>query len=92
MDIKLDFDPTEIAEKMHEAIINSTFKDIFSKAVTDECKRLTEGQWNAQTIIQNAVRNYIEITIRAMLNSEYNEQIEDIVRGKITGEKLESLC
>jgi hypothetical protein len=92
MDIKLDFDPKEIAEKMHEAIISTTFKEIFSKAVTDECKRLTESSWNANSIIQNAVKNYIEITIRSMLNTEYKEQIENVIREKITGEKLEKLC
>lgn len=92
MDIKLDFDPKEIADKMHEAIISTTFKEIFSKAVTEECKRLTESNWNTNSIIQNAVRSYIEMTIRSMLNTEYKEQIENVIREKITGEKLESIC
>jgi len=47
MDIKLDFDPKEVAEKMHEAIINGAFKDLFTKAVEAECKRLSES--NGQT-------------------------------------------
>jgi hypothetical protein len=92
MDIKLDFDPKEIAEKMHEAIISSTFKEIFSKAVTEECKRLTEANWNTNSIIQNSVRNYFEITIHSMLNTEYKEQIENVIREKITKERLETLC
>jgi hypothetical protein len=92
MDIKLDFDPKEIADKMHEAIISTTFKEIFSKAVTEECKRLTESSWNTNSIIQNAVKNYFEITIRSMLNTEYKEQIENLIREKITGERLEKLC
>ncbi len=92
MDIKLDFDPKEIADKMHEAIISTTFKEIFSKAVTEECKRLTESSWNTNNIIQNAVKNYFEITIRSMLNTEYKEQIENLIREKITGERLEKLC
>lgn len=92
MDIKLDFDPKEIAEKMHDAIISSTFKEIFSKAVTEECKRLTENNWNSNSIIQNAVKEYFQITIRSMLESEYKEQIESLIREKITGERLEKLC
>lgn len=92
MDIKLDFNPEEVAQKMTEAILTSTFKEIFAKAVTEECKKLTESSWNTNSIIQNAVKNYFEITIRQMLQTEYKEQIEALIREKITGERLTELC
>jgi hypothetical protein len=92
MDIKLNFEAKEIAEKLHEAIITTSFKEIFSKAVELECKRLTEGDWNTDSIIRGAVKNYFEITIREMLNNEYQEPIKDIIRKQITGERLDNLC
>jgi basic membrane lipoprotein Med (substrate-binding protein (PBP1-ABC) superfamily) len=92
MDIKLNFEAKEIAEKLHEAIITTSFKEIFSTAVEQECKRLTEGNWSTDNIIRGAVKNYFEITIRQMLNEEYQEQIKGIIRKQITGERLDNLC
>lgn len=91
MEIKLDFNPEEVAQKMTEAIITSTFKEIFAKAVTEECKRLTENSWSANNVIQTAVREYMRDTIRGLLNTEYKEQIGALIRTKITGERLEKL-
>ena len=92
MDIKLDFDPKEIAEKMHEAIITGGFKELFAKAVETECKRLSESSWSQTSIVQNVVKNYIEVQIGRLLESEYKEAILAQIREKITAEKLNELA
>jgi len=52
MDIKIDFDPEKVAEKMHEAILSSTFKEMFSKAATSEFEKITKAEWNRNNVIQ----------------------------------------
>lgn len=92
MEFKLDFNPEEVAQKMTEAIVTSSFKEMFSKAVEAECKRITEGSWNTQSVIQIAIKDYFTYRIREMLNTEYREQIDNLIKESLTGEKLKELA
>ena len=92
MDIKLDFDSEEIAKKLHEAIINSTFEKLFTDAVKVEIQRLSETSWSAQNIVSSVVKDYVRQAMRDILESEYKETILKMVRAKITDERLDKLA
>lgn len=42
MDIKIDFNPEDVAAKLKEAIMTSTFEEIFKNAVKTEIDNLTK--------------------------------------------------
>jgi len=92
MDVKIDFDPAQIAEKLHEAIISGTFKEIFIKAVEEEIKRLTEKTWSTDSIVSGIVQGYIQQVMRDMLNKDFRAQIEEVIREKLDKERIGKLC
>lgn len=93
MDLKIDFDPAAVAEKLKDAILTSTFKEMFAKAVDEHIKSITEtkGWGNYQSQLNEMVKNFVSIQIREILQTNYKEQINRIILEKFTETKLSDL-
>lgn len=91
MEFKLDFDPEEMAKKMSDAIVQSTFKTLFEKAVQEEIDRLNKSTWDRHSIIRTTVESFIKDCMNDILHKEYEEMIKNKLREGMSGEKLDQL-
>lgn len=95
MDLKLDFDAAKIAEKMQEAIMTSTFKEMFTKAAQTEIDALAKGTgtWGSGTSgIQQLVRTFIQSECRDILETEWKDKIRELIKLRLTeGDQIDKL-
>lgn len=93
MDIKLDFDPKEVAESLQKAIMTSTFKEMFTKAAEQEMAALTKSTgWDgANSALRDAVRQFMARQLVEVLEAEYKDKIKAGIRKWFEAEQLDQL-
>jgi len=93
MDLKIDFDSEEVASKLKEAIMSSTFEAMFKKAVEEEISSLTKsnGWGSMDTGVRNLIRSFIQNQCTEVLK-ERKDEITALIRVKFEEQKLEELA
>lgn len=80
-----------MAKKLSDAIVQSTFKSLFEKAVQEEIDRINKSTWDKNSIIRNTVESFIRNCMNDILHTEYEETIKAKLREGMSGEKLNEL-
>jgi len=91
MDIKVDFNPEDVAKKLAEAIASSSLNALFETAIKKHIDSLNNSSGWMEKVIDDVVRQMTSDVIHTVYNENYREQIRQLILKKFTDEKLEGL-
>lgn len=90
MDIKVDFNPEVVAQKLQEAIVSSTFNEMFSKRAKESVEGFFKG-YNRDSILDRIVDDVIRAEARRLIETEWMPRITELIRQGLTEEKIQKL-
>lgn len=90
MDIKVDFNPEIVAQKLQEAIVSSTFNTLFATKAKESVEKFFQG-WSRDSMLDRIIDDVIREETRRLLMTEFLPQISELIRVGITPERLEKI-